>query len=99
MVLVGRDPDVVGDRAGRQCKESAAECRCHQRPVENGRAISTMPALRSAEGMPYPCSCVGHLEAVAGGCCILAWYRAHGGDPLVTSTPELTRLAEDGAAA
>lgn len=42
-----------------------------------------------AAGMPCPCGRTGHLEAVASGHGILAWYHAHGGDPAVTTTREL----------
>ncbi|GAA1604051.1 ROK family protein [Kribbella hippodromi] len=42
-----------------------------------------------AAGMVCPCGRVGHLEAVASGYGILAWYHAQGGDPGVTTTREL----------
>jgi glucokinase len=42
-----------------------------------------------AAGMPCPCGRTGHLEAVASGYGILAWYHAHGGDPAVATTREL----------
>jgi glucokinase len=42
-----------------------------------------------AAGMPCPCGRTGHLEAVASGQGILAWYHARGGDPAVTTTREL----------
>lgn len=48
-----------------------------------------------AEGMPCPCGSVGHLEGVASGHGILAWYRERGGDPAVASTLELTRRPAD----
>ena len=51
-----------------------------------------------AVGMPCPCGSLGHLEGVASGHGILAWYRAHGGDPAVASTFELTRRTADEAA-
>ena len=39
---------------------------------------------------------MGHLEAVASGHGILAWYHGHGGDPSVGSTAELvTRRTDD----
>jgi glucokinase len=49
-----------------------------------GHAVSP-----EAAGMPCPCGRTGHLEAVASGHGILAWYHAHGGDPAVTTTREL----------
>lgn len=42
-----------------------------------------------AAGMPCPCGRTGHLEAVASGHGILAWYHTHGGDPAVTTTRDL----------
>ncbi|HET7476127.1 MAG TPA: ROK family protein [Dermatophilaceae bacterium] len=48
-----------------------------------------------AAGMPCPCGREGHLEAVASGHGILAWYLAHGGDPAVATTAELTRRPGD----
>jgi glucokinase len=42
-----------------------------------------------AAGMSCPCGRNGHLEAVASGHGILAWYHSHGGDPAVTTTREL----------
>ncbi|WP_414673078.1 ROK family protein [Kribbella sp.] len=48
-----------------------------------------------AAGMPCPCGRIGHLEAVASGYGILAWYHAHGGDPEVTTTRELTRRTDE----
>lgn len=51
-----------------------------------------------AAGMPCPCGRTGHLEAVASGHGILAWYHAHGGDPAVTATRELLDRPADQAA-
>ncbi len=48
-----------------------------------------------AAGLQCPCGQYGHLEAVGSGHGILAWYRAHGGDPAVASSLELTRRAHD----
>lgn len=51
-----------------------------------------------AAGLLCPCGKIGHLEAVASGHGILAWYRANGGDPQVGSTLELTRRTDDNVA-
>lgn len=51
-----------------------------------------------AAGMPCPCGRTGHLEAVASGYGILAWYHAHGGDAAVTTTRELIGRPADKAA-
>ncbi|WP_427895574.1 ROK family protein [Kribbella sp. GL6] len=48
-----------------------------------------------AAGMPCPCGRIGHLEAVASGSGILAWYHANGGDPAVTTTRDLTRRTDE----
>lgn len=48
-----------------------------------------------AGGLQCPCGQYGHLEAVGSGHGILAWYRAHGGDPDVPSSLELTRRHAD----
>lgn len=48
-----------------------------------------------AAGLACPCGSTGHLEAVASGHGILAWYHANGGDPEVTSTRELTKRFDD----
>ncbi|GAA2748336.1 ROK family protein [Terrabacter aerolatus] len=48
-----------------------------------------------ASGLPCPCGSTGHLEAVASGHGILAWYHANGGDPEVASTLELTTRTGD----
>ena len=45
--------------------------------------------------MPCPCGRNGHLEAVASGHGILAWYHAHGGDPAVATTRELIGRSAD----
>lgn len=63
-----------------------------------GGHVGHLPCAQ-AEGMRCPCGRVGHLEAVASGYGILAWYRDHGGDPLVTSTRELTLRVADPVAA
>jgi glucokinase len=46
-----------------------------------------------ATGMPCPCGATGHLEAVASGPALLAWYRNHGGDD-VSSAREVAQRAE-----
>ncbi|MEO7234825.1 MAG: ROK family protein [Lapillicoccus sp.] len=48
-----------------------------------------------ATGLACPCGRYGHLEAVASGTGILAWYHANGGDPNVASSLELTRRPHD----
>jgi glucokinase len=48
-----------------------------------------------AAGMPCPCGRKGHLEAVASGHGILAWYHARGGDPEVTTTRGLIGRSAD----
>lgn len=48
-----------------------------------------------AAGLPCPCGSTGHLEAVASGHGILAWYHANGGDPHVRSSLELTKRTGD----
>lgn len=48
-----------------------------------------------AAGIPCPCGRTGHLEAVASGHGILAWYHARGGDPAVTTTRELVGRPAD----
>ncbi|MGW3495638.1 ROK family protein [Streptomyces sp. NPDC001020] len=48
-----------------------------------------------AIGMPCPCGRTGHLEAVASGHGILAWYRNHGGDPSVATTVDLPKRPSD----
>jgi glucokinase len=48
-----------------------------------------------ATGLPCPCGRFGHLEAVASGTGILAWYHANGGEPNVSSSFELTRRPQD----
>lgn len=48
-----------------------------------------------AAGMPCPCGRIGHLEAVASGYGILAWYHAHGGDPAVATTRDLARRTDE----
>ncbi|MDX2969708.1 ROK family protein, partial [Kribbella solani] len=55
-----------------------------------GHAVSL-----EAAGMVCPCGRIGHLEAVASGYGILAWYHARGGDPGVTTTRELLGRAGD----
>ncbi|TCC32228.1 ROK family protein [Kribbella sindirgiensis] len=51
-----------------------------------------------AVGMPCPCGRTGHLEAVASGHGILAWYHSRGGDPAVSTTRELTNRPADALA-
>lgn len=55
----------------------------HGRPLlgERGAAghFGHLPSPEAA-GMPCPCGATGHLEAVASGPGLLAWYRSHGGD-------------------
>jgi glucokinase len=51
-----------------------------------------------AAGLTCPCGSTGHLEAVASGHGILAWYHANGGDPEVSSSLELTRRTGDDVA-
>lgn len=63
-----------------------------------GGHVGHLPCAQ-AEGMPCPCGRVGHLEAVASGYGILAFYRSHGGDPSVASTRKLTHRAADPVAA
>ncbi|MGZ0147302.1 ROK family protein [Kribbella sp. WER1] len=48
-----------------------------------------------AAGMACPCGRSGHLEAVASGYGILAWYHANGGDPAVTTTRELAGRTDE----
>ncbi|GAA2030980.1 ROK family protein [Terrabacter terrae] len=48
-----------------------------------------------AAGLACPCGSTGHLEAVASGHGILAWYHANGGDPAVASSLELTQRSGD----
>ncbi|GAA3085721.1 glucokinase [Kribbella aluminosa] len=48
-----------------------------------------------AAGMPCPCGRIGHLEAVASGYGILAWYHAQGGDPTVATTRDLARRTDE----
>ena len=59
-----------------------------------GGHFGHLPSPQAA-GMPCPCGSVGHLEGVASGHGILAWYRQHGGDTAVRSTLELTRRTTD----
>lgn len=51
-----------------------------------------------AAGLACPCGSTGHLEAVASGHGILAWYHANGGDPEVASSLELTKRTGDDVA-
>ncbi|MER7072006.1 ROK family protein [Terrabacter sp. NPDC000476] len=51
-----------------------------------------------ARGLRCPCGATGHLEAVASGHGILAWYRANGGDPGVASAHELSLRPDDATA-
>ena len=58
-------------------------------------AISATSSPRRPPDSACPCGSTGHLEAVASGHGILAWYHANGGDPEVASTLELTKRTAD----
>lgn len=51
--------------------------------------------VAEAEGLTCPCGAAGHLEAVASGPGILAWYHRHGGNMQLTSTASLDAATED----
>lgn len=69
----------------------------HGRPLlgERGGAgnFGHLPSPGAA-GMPCPCGASGHLEAVASGPGLLAWYHSHGGDD-ASSAREVSQRAEN----
>jgi len=56
--------------------------------------LGHMP-VAEAEGLICPCGAPGHLEAVASGHGILAWYHRHGGNEQLTSVGDLDAATDD----